>query len=106
MKLSRLQPRIKATSTTRLQELVAKPGIVERKRGSAGMKDRDSIKRRDCGLCQACKAKGIVRPGGLVDHIKPLWEGGSDEDTNKQLLCKPCHDAKTADEALRRTRGY
>jgi 5-methylcytosine-specific restriction protein A len=106
MKLGRLQPRIKAASTSRMQVLVAKPGIVERKRGSAGMRDRDNIKRRDCGLCQGCKAKGIARPGGLVDHIKPLWEGGSDEDANKQLLCKPCHDVKTAAEALSRSRGY
>ncbi|NHZ93534.1 hypothetical protein F2P45_31710 [Massilia sp. CCM 8733] len=43
------------------------------------------------------------RPGYLVDHIKPLCEGGSDDDTNKQLLCAPCHDAKSAQEAAARS---
>lgn len=28
----------------------------------------------------------------------PLSEGGSDERSNKQGLCDPCHDAKSAAE--------
>ncbi|WP_103170741.1 HNH endonuclease [Massilia antarctica] len=45
------------------------------------------------------------RPGYLVDHIKPLCEGGGDDDANKQLLCGPCHLEKSAGEAARRATG-
>jgi 5-methylcytosine-specific restriction endonuclease McrA len=30
-----------------------------------------------------------------VDHIKPLAQGGSNDLTNKQLLCIDCHREKT-----------
>lgn len=106
MKLARLQPRIQSISTARLQVVTAQPDIVERKRGSAGVKDRAAIKRRDCGLCQMCKARGIARPGAEVDHKVPLWDGGTDDEDNKWLLCRPCHEEKTAAEATRRARGY
>ena len=84
----------------------AQPGRIERKRGSAGVKDRNAIKGRDCGLCQACSRKGKTTLGSVVDHIKPLWDGGSDEAHNKELLCIPCHDEKTKHEATQRARGY
>lgn len=90
-------------STARLAPL--QTATVERKRGSAGVRDRNRIKERDCGLCQECKRKGRVGIGRLVDHRIPLWDGGSDEDENKQSLCFACHDAKTAIEAALRARG-
>lgn len=105
LKLTTLKPRLLAISTTRVQVLASHPQMVERKRGGAGVRDRIKIKTRDCGLCQECRRKGLARPGYLVDHTIPLWAGGSDEDTNKQLLCKPCHDAKTAREAGERAGG-
>lgn len=95
VKLRMLAPRIATASTTR----TAKLPIVERKRGWAGTKDRERIKRRDCGICQQCKDEGRLSAGVVVDHIVPLWAGGSDEDENKRLLCNECHDAKTAREA-------
>ena len=76
---------------------------VERKRGTTGVNDRNKIKARDCGLCQECKRKGRVRAGADVDHIIPLHLGGSDEESNKELLCKPCHDDKSKREAAERT---
>ena len=82
-----------------------RPETVQRKRGWAGMKDRNRIRARDCGLCQECKRQGRVGLGSAVDHIVPLWKGGSDDDTNKELLCGRCHDAKTAREAGERARG-
>ncbi|HEV2612526.1 MAG TPA: HNH endonuclease signature motif containing protein [Noviherbaspirillum sp.] len=106
MKLQTLKPRLTTLSTSRVQTLPnIRTGTVERKRGSAGVKDRNNIRKRDCGLCQECKRKGIVSLGQVVDHIHPLWDGGSDEDDNKELLCVPCHDVKTAREAKQRAGG-
>lgn len=102
-KLRTLQPRLQPIRATRLAPAPA--ATVERKRGSAGVADRNRIRERDCGLCQACKAKGQVSLGVAVDHKVPLWAGGSDDDSNKWLLCQPCHDAKTADEARQRASG-
>jgi len=102
-KLRTLQPRLQPAKVTRLAQAPA--ATVERKRGSAGVADRERIRRRDCGLCQACLVKGITALGAAVDHKVPLWAGGSDADSNKWLLCTPCHDAKTADEARQRAAG-
>ncbi|WP_272575920.1 HNH endonuclease, partial [Providencia sp. PROV273] len=33
-----------------------------------------------------------------VDHIKPKAHGGTDDDSNLQSLCWPCHKRKTARE--------
>ena len=38
-----------------------------------------------------------------IDHIKPEWAGGSDDDANLQTLCETCHRAKTAQEAFRKS---
>jgi 5-methylcytosine-specific restriction endonuclease McrA len=101
MKLTSLKPRIASINTSRVQTLQSmRPGVVERKRGSAGVKDREMIKHRDCGMCQSCG-----RLGRVVDHIDPLWAGGSDDATNKQLLCDDCHDTKTKREATQRAGG-
>lgn len=103
MKLTTLKSRL-ATAPSRVSAVAARPLVVERKRGSAGVRDRNRIRARDCGLCQECKRQGKTSLGAAVDHIVPLWAGGSDEDRNKELLCTPCHDAKTAREAGQRGR--
>ncbi|WP_279607037.1 HNH endonuclease [Burkholderia cenocepacia] len=53
---------------------------------------RKRIRKRDGYCCRAC---GIAVRAGVVDHIKPLAQGGSNSDENLQLLCKECHDDKT-----------
>ena len=100
-----LKPRITTTAKSSIQVLRSRPDTVERKRGSAGVKDRSRIKERDCGLCVLCREQGKVSAGTVVDHRIPLWNGGSDEDDNKQTLCIPCHDQKTAQEAKQRAGG-
>jgi 5-methylcytosine-specific restriction endonuclease McrA len=101
-RLQTLKPRITVARTSQLQVLTARPGTVERKRGSAGVKDRSRIKERDNGLCQSCKEQGRVSLGVEVDHKIPLFAGGSDDDENKWLLCVPCHVAKTKRDGSRR----
>jgi 5-methylcytosine-specific restriction protein A len=58
----------------------------------------DRIKRRDQWTCQQC---GKVTAHLQVDHIKPLSEGGNESDQNKQSLCVPCHEKKSAAECHR-----
>jgi len=102
MKLTRLKPALTPISPSKLSGITPKPISIDRKRGSAGVLDRMRIRQRDQGLCVECVKRGTPGPGWLVDHIIPLWEGGSDDDSNKQTLCKQHHDEKTAEEAKRR----
>ncbi|UQA97946.1 HNH endonuclease [Streptomyces halobius] len=34
-----------------------------------------------------------------VDHVRPLSLGGTDTDRNVQVLCRDCHQLKTATES-------
>jgi 5-methylcytosine-specific restriction endonuclease McrA len=99
-RLQTLKPRTLGAIKPRLEAMTIQP--VQRKRGSAGVKDRNEIKCRDQGLCVRCRRLGRVSIGKVVDHIVPLWQGGADAAGNKQLLCHPCHDEKTAQEASQR----
>jgi 5-methylcytosine-specific restriction protein A len=105
MKLQTLKSRLRPAAGRLATVSAPRPGVVERKRGWAGVKDRERIRARDCGLCQQCRRDGKTTIGHPVDHIVPLWKGGSDDDSNKETLCTPCHDAKTAREAAERARG-
>lgn len=51
-------------------------------------------------LCRDCAGRGVLVSATVVDHIKPLEDGGSDELDNLQPLCKSCHDRKTMREAV------
>jgi len=102
MKLTALKSRLQ-TASPRVATLTARPGVVvERKRGYAGVLDRRRIRARDCDLCQECKRQGRTTIGHPVDHIVPLWSGGTDDDANKETLCNSCHDKKTRSEATLR----
>ncbi|MEU6641249.1 HNH endonuclease signature motif containing protein [Saccharomonospora sp. NPDC046836] len=57
---------------------------------------RARILKRD-PICRACG----VRPSTIADHIVPVAEGGTDDETNGQGLCSPCHDPKSAAERAR-----
>ena len=63
--------------------------------GHAWRKVRQRVLRRDKGQCQHCLGQGRYVPGTEVDHIQGKAEGGSDSMDNLQLLCTPCHRAKT-----------
>ena len=100
-RLTSLKARVQ-TLTRTIKPLTDTPNTVPRKRGYAGVKDRELIRERDRGLCRECERNGIITVGAVVDHIVPLWNGGSDEPDNKELLCNACHDRKTAREASER----
>jgi len=57
--------------------------------------------RATCASCGRIVALDV----SIRDHRIPLAEGGSEHQTNEQLLCIPCHDTKTADESRRGIRS-
>lgn len=71
----------------------------ERGYGSAWVKTRARILKRDSYLCQPCLTKGRPTEANEVDHIRPKAKGGTDEDENLQAICAPCHKVKTEAEA-------
>jgi 5-methylcytosine-specific restriction protein A len=48
-----------------------------------------------------CEAAGRVTLATQRDHIKPLAEGGADDQSNEQGLCHACHEGKSEAERLR-----
>lgn len=62
-------------------------------------KTRARILDRDMHLCQVCLAQGRATPATEVDHVKPKYLGGTDDDDNLQALDHDCHAAKTQAEA-------
>lgn len=47
--------------------------------------------------------KGQPVRATIVDHIKPLRQGGRDDETNYQSLCVRCNNRKTARDGSKRT---
>ena len=91
-------PRFKAPGA-RVGGAWASQGAVndKRKRGRAGQRERAQVLREE-PLCRLCLEAGRTAASTMVDHIRPLAWGGSDARSNKQGLCTPCHDAKSAAE--------
>ena len=58
---------------------------------------RFEIFKRDSFACQYC---GVAAPDALlvIDHIKPVAEGGSNDITNLITACQPCNAGKGARE--------
>jgi 5-methylcytosine-specific restriction enzyme A len=56
-------------------------------------------------FCRLCLLDGRHVASDEVDHIVSLANGGSDERSNKQGLCRPCHEAKSAAERLEARHG-
>ena len=48
------------------------------------------------GRCRTCwEERGKLVTPTIMDHIVPLFEGGKNEISNLQPLCRDCHDLKT-----------
>ena len=60
---------------------------------------RAEVFKRTNGLCELCKAEGIITPGVDVHHIKPVEQAKTVQEMEKlaydpvncQLLCVACH---------------
>lgn len=57
------------------------------------------------GKCACCQRKLGPADDWQIDHVIALENGGSDEDTNLQLLCPWCHKPKTADDHAQASKG-
>lgn len=85
------------------REAWAKPEAgtgTKRRTGRALQRDRAALFARE-PLCRTCAAQGRTTLAVIRDHIKPLGEGGADDDANVQPLCQACSDIKTAAESAR-----
>jgi len=100
-RLTALKPRTAALGK-RLSD--APVQVRERLRGRPWARKREGILLRD-PLCKHCLRKGVTIAAVEVDHIVPVEQGGSDDDSNLQGLCHDCHAAKTADEQRARQGG-
>src|SRR5687767_279152 len=60
---------------------------------------RRRILKRDSHRCTWMDhGERCSQPANQVDHIIPVADGGTDEDTNLRALCTPHHQRKTAIE--------
>jgi len=100
MTLRTLPPRLKAIGL----KLDAAPMEGRYGKGRGGRpwrRLRNTVLRRDGFLCQPCKAEGRTKLATEVDHIVPMFEGGSDAMKNLQGICSECHKVKTQAEIAR-----
>jgi 5-methylcytosine-specific restriction enzyme A len=70
-------------------------------RRSISTRERTALFLAAGGCCAHCRVK--IQPGQRwdLDHVRPLELIGPDEPSNWQVLCAPCHRAKTADDVSR-----
>ena len=76
-----------------------RPSAAERGYSRGWKALRKRVMDRDKWLCQPCLAGGRVTPATECDHVLPKAQGGTDDETNLQAICGPCHQAKTEREA-------
>lgn len=74
---------------------------VELHRRNVSAKRRQKIIDAAAGICVRswCSAPAVA-----VDHITPLWQGGTNDDPNLEALCVDCHGMKTRAEASLRAK--
>ena len=77
------------------------------KNGDADPPDRVKLRIFEAhgGACATCKRK--LYPGDRIeyDHVRPLWQGGENRESNLQPLCGGCHQPKTVAEAKQRAKS-
>lgn len=80
--------------------------MTERRRRSAGAKQRLRILQRDNFKCTNCGNSPATDPDVYleVDHRIPHSKGGSDDDQNLHTLCRFCNRGKGNDEGLNKSR--
>lgn len=102
MKLGKLSPRL---ATLRAGRVPVTQGSSTRGRRTTGRKLQDRrlriwTEKPNCAMC----GRFTVYPYGFeLDHVIPLFKGGSDTEDNCQVLCNGpdgCHDKKTKQDLI------
>lgn len=69
-------------------------------KSKAWQKCRESYAASVGGLCERCKANGIIKPGEIVHHKKHITPNNINDPNitlnynNLELLCRDCHGEK------------
>lgn len=89
--IARLRRRVRE-----LEEIIASGG--HRRRVSETAKKRVAASQDwSCGACRS-RLSHVFE----VDHVRPLYAGGGNEDSNLMAMCRECHGAKTARDRIER----
>ncbi len=96
-KTGRMDPDAKRAAWNALKEAAGHGRIVPDKRKKFTPKKRAQIYADYGGRCRACDR--LVGLRFDVDHRVQLFRGGKHVRANWELLCVPCHAAKTGGEA-------
>ena len=58
-------------------------------------RDRLAVWERDKGICQNCKRQLGPADKWVLEHIRALEKGGTNERSNLKVFCQPCAGTKT-----------
>lgn len=78
--------------------------MIERLSGRRNQARRQRLFRRE-PLCRHCSVHGRVALATELDHVIPLYKGGSDTEDNTQPLCHACHYEKSQQDMNQRSRA-
>lgn len=81
-----LRERWRAGRTVRRERMLQAGGL------AIPVEVRERVLIRDCYTCQGCGA----REGLTIDHKAPISRGGTHDEENLQVLCRPCNASKKA----------
>lgn len=95
MKLPRLQTKLQAKTPKPLYTPLKKSWGKGRG-GRPWRRLKAEIHKRDDWTCKCC---GLVTTELELDHIVNVAQGGTDDESNLQSLCTPCHKKKTQRES-------
>lgn len=113
MKLKTLKPRVPLLKANTLKTLTSRTpsvslGKLKRMSGRA-LQEKRRKKWQEDPYCAGC-GRLLDFPNGFdMDHIVPLYKGGTHDDSNLQLLCNGpdgCHEAKTREDLKSGGDGY
>ncbi len=105
-RLTSLKSRLQPMPARAVKVLETTPGATPRIQGRPWEEIRQRVLKAHDYLCVRCAQSKFPRMAQEVDHIVPLEQGGSNDDSNLQPLCAPHHAEKTAQEARERHRGW
>ena len=100
-RITTLAPRIASAPSRIKPNAPVVPRYGQGRGGRPWRRKREAVMKRDQYLCQLCKQMGRITESTEMDHIVNVAEGGTDDESNLQSLCTPCHDAKSQAEARR-----